>query len=105
MSHLRPYLHPTYVDLPVLSHFKMSTAPTVTASVAHDQTLGFEHDIVNHICFLAATQENGTLLQTDSFQEEDIVKFCIGLGQVHLEGVLWLLDTKMVLMLCSRCKM
>ena len=76
MSHLRPYLHPTYVVSSVLSHFKMSTTSTATASVVQDPTLGNELENVNHICILAATQGDGTLLHPNSFQEEDIVELC-----------------------------
>ena len=75
----------------------MSTTSTVTTSEARDLTLDDELKIVNHICILAATQSDGTLFHPNSFQEEDIVELCIGLGQAHHKGVLQLLDTKMVL--------
>ena len=60
---------------------------------------------MNCICILAATQGDGTSLCPDSFQEENIVKLCIGLGQAHPEGVLWLLDTEIILTFWSSSKM
>ena len=44
VSHLSPYLHPMYVDFPILSHPCMSMTSTVTAWVVHDLTLGDAHD-------------------------------------------------------------
>ena len=44
-----------------------------------DSTLGYGHEIVNHICILVATQGNGTLFPHDSFKEEDLVELCVGL--------------------------
>ena len=35
---------------------------------------------------MAATQGDGTLFHPNSFQAEDIVKLCMGLGQVHPKG-------------------
>ena len=83
----------------------MSTAPTATSSVACDLTLGNKCEIANCICVLATTQGNGTPFHPDSFQEKDIVKLCIGLGQAHPEGVLQLLDTKTVLTFKSSSEM
>ena len=57
----------------------------------HDSTLGDEHELANCICILVATHGDGTLFSHDSFQEEDLVELCMGLGQAHLEGVLWIL--------------
>ena len=105
MSHLRPYLHPTYVDFPVLFHPNMSTVSKVTASAACDLTLGKDHELANCIWVLVATQGNGTPLYPDSFQEEDIVELCVGLDQVHPQGVLQLLDTEMVLTFWSSSEM
>ena len=65
MSHLRPYLHPTYVDFPIFPCPIISTTSTVTILVVHDLTLGDEHEIANHVCVLAATQVDSTLLHTD----------------------------------------
>ena len=97
MSYLRPYPHPSYINFPILFHPSMSTASIVTALAVRDLTLDDENDIVNHMCILAATQGKGTLFHSNSFQEEDIVELCIGLGQAHPEDVLQLSDTKMVL--------
>ena len=76
----------------------MSTTSTETALVACDSTLHDEHKTVNCICILVATHGNGTPFSQDSFQEEDLVELCMGLGQTHQEGVLWLSETKEVLM-------
>ena len=97
MSHLSPYLQPTYVDFPILSHPILSTASTTIALAVHDLILGDEHEMVNHVCILAATQGDGNLLCSDSFQEKDLVELSVGLGQAHLEGVQQLSDTEMVL--------
>ena len=94
MSLLRPHLHPTYIGLSILPHFNMSTTSTVTASAVRDLTLDDEIEIANCIYVLAATQADGTPFHPDSFQEEDIVKLCIGVGQVHPKGMLWFLDTR-----------
>ena len=88
MSHQSPYLHPTYVDLSLLSHFNISATSTVTALAVRDLTLGDECEIANGICILAATQGNGTSFCSDFFWEEDMVKLCVGLGQANLETVL-----------------
>ena len=61
----------------------MITASTVTTSVATDSTLDDELEIVNWICVLVATQGDGILFSPDSFQEEEAIKLCIGLGQVY----------------------
>ena len=74
VSHLSPYLHPVYVDFPILSHPVMSMTSTVTVSAAHAPNLGNGHDLVNHICILVATRGDGTPFSWDSFQEEDLVE-------------------------------
>ena len=81
----------------------MSTTSTATTSVVRDLTLG--DDIVNHICILAATLGDGIPFYPDSLQEEDVVKLCMGLGQAHLEVVLWLSDTETVLAFQSGSEM
>ena len=98
MSHLSPYLHPTYIDLPALSNPIMSTASTATALVVCDLTLGNKHEIANCICILVATLGDGTPFPHNSFLEEDLVELCVGLGKAHQEGVLQLLETEAVLM-------
>ena len=82
----------------------MSTTSIVTTLVVRDLTLSNQLEIVNCICILVATQGDGTPFSPDSFQEEDMVELCIGLGQAHPEVVLWLLNTKMVLMFQSGSK-
>ena len=47
----------------------MSMTSTVTASVAHDLTLGDEQELANHICILVATHGDGTPFSHNSFQE------------------------------------
>ena len=84
MSHLSPYLHPTNIDFPILSHPIMSMV--ATSAVCY-LTLGNEHEIVNCICILAATQGNGTPLHPNSFQEKHS-QVVLGLGQVHPKDVL-----------------
>ena len=80
MSHLSPYLDPTYIDFPILIHPIMSTTSTVTASVACDLTLGNGHKIVNQICILVTIHGDETPFSHNSFQEEDLVELCMGLG-------------------------
>ena len=58
----------------------MSMTSTATTSVACHSTLGDENELANHICILVATHGNGTLFSHDSFQEEDLVELCMGLG-------------------------
>ena len=105
VSHLRPHLYPTYVDLSVFPHFNMSIASTVSTSMLRDLTLGDEPEIMNCIRILAATKGNGTPFCPNSFQEKDMVKLCIGLGQAHQEGVLQLSNTEMVLVFWSGSEM
>ena len=83
----------------------MSTTSTRTTSAVRDLTLGDELKITNCTCILVATQGNSTLFHPNSFQEEDIVQLCIGLSQVHVEGVLQLSDTKTVLTFQSSSEM
>ena len=79
----------------------MFTTSTVVALAAHDSTLGNEHEIVNCICILVATHSNGTPFTHNSFQEEDLVELCVGLGQAHPESVAWILETEAVLVFWS----
>ena len=97
MSHLRPYLHPTYVEPSILPHSKMSTTPTVTTSAVRDLTLGDEFEIANHIHILVATQGNGTPFNPTPSMRRTQVKLCMA----HQEGMLWLSDTEMVFAFCS----
>ena len=75
----------------------MSTTSMATTSADIDPTLGDDTDIGNQICIMVTTLGDGTLLCPRSFKEEDVVEFCVWLGQEHPEGVLWLLDTETVL--------
>ena len=69
----------------------------VTTSAEMDLTLGNDTEIANQICILVATKGNGTQLYPTSFTKEGTVKLCVVLSQGHTEGVLWLLDTEVVL--------
>ena len=100
-----PTSTPYTFNFPVLSHPIMSTASTVTALVVHDLTLGDELEIANCICILVATQGDGTPFPHDSFQEEGVVELCMGLGQAHPEGVLWVSETEVVLAFWSTSEM
>ena len=75
----------------------MSTTSTTTASVAHDQTLGDDPNFANHICVLTIARGDGTLFNADSLLEEDIVKLCVGMGQVHPDGIVWLTAMELVI--------
>ena len=97
MSHLSPYLHPIYINLPILSHPIMSMTSTVTASVVCDPILGNDHKLADRICILLATHGDGTPFFHASFQEEDLVEICMGLGQAHLDDVLQISETKVLL--------
>ena len=78
----------------------MSMKSTATTLVACDSTLG-----ANCICILVATHGNGTLFPHDSFQEQELVELCVGLGQVHLVGVLQILEMEALLPFQSTAEM
>ena len=65
--------------------------------MAHDHTLGNDPDLANCICILTIARGDGTLFDADSLQEENIVELCLGIGQVHPDGVLELLMTESVI--------
>ena len=69
-----------------MPHLNMSTMSTVTTLVARDPTLGDRLEIVNCISILAATQGDGTPFHSDSLQDENMVKLCIGLDR-HTQKV------------------
>ena len=94
VPHLSPYLHPV-----------MSTTSIATVSAVHDPTLGNAHDLANCICILVTTKGDGTLFSPNSFQEEDLVELCVGLGQAYLDGVFWILETKPLLTFHSTTEM
>ena len=79
----------------------MSTTSMGTASAELDPTLSDDTVIVTQICILIASQGDDTPLDPTSFREEDAIKLCVGLGQEHLEGVLWVSDAKIVLVFSS----
>ena len=94
-----------HTDFPILYHPITSMASTVTASVAHELTLGDEHEVANHICILVATQGDGTSFPHNSFQEEDLGGLCKCLGQACPESVLQLSETEVVLKFWSTSEM
>ena len=99
-------LSPPHIHRPaILPHSKMCSLSPATASVMRDLTLDDEPEIANCFCVLVATQGDGTPFSPDSFQEEDKVKLCMGLGHAHLGVVLQLLDTETVFTFCSGSKM
>ena len=79
----------------------MSTASTATASVELDPTLNDDAVIATPICILITTWDNGTPFDPTSFGQEDAIELCVGLGQEHLEGVLWASDTETVIAFSS----
>ena len=79
----------------------MSTTSIVTALVELDLSLSDDAVIVTQICTLVATQGHGTPLDPTSFGKEDTIELCIGLGQEHLEDVLQISDTKIILAFSS----
>ena len=95
-------LSPACKNWPIwFSPIKMSIASIVTTSVEIDPTRGKDTEIVNQICILVGIWGNGTPLHPTSFGEEDVITLCLGLGQEHLEGMLWLSDTETVLAFLS----
>ena len=83
----------------------MSMISTATASVVGDPTLGDSHNSVNCIRILVATQGDGTLFSPSSFQEEDLMGLCMGLGQAHQGSVFQILETKALFAFHSTTKM
>ena len=83
----------------------MSTTSTLTALVACDQTVGDDPELANHICVPPIGRVDGTPFDADSLQEEDIVELCVGMGQVHPDGLLLLSVTESVMhfILAKRC--
>ena len=67
----------------------MSTTSTATALAACDQTLSDDLDLVNCMCVLTIARGDGTLFDSNSVQEEDVVELCVSGGQAHPKGVLW----------------
>ena len=67
----------------------MSSASTVTASVACNCIPGNEVELPSCMCILVLIRNDGTPFNATSIQEEDIVELCIQSGQTHPKGVLW----------------
>ena len=70
----------------------MSTTSTATISAVHDHTLGDDPNFI-----LTIARGDGTPFDTDSLLGEDIIKLCVGMGQVHPNGVLQLMATESVI--------
>ena len=54
---------------------------------------------------LAIARCDGTLFDTNSIQEEDIVELCVEVGQAHPKSVLWLLVMELVIVFQSSKEM
>ena len=61
-------------------------------------------ELLNLMCVLVLTRGNGTPFHATSRQEEDIVEFCVEMGQ-QPNGVLQLLATESVVLFHSGDKM
>ena len=73
----------------------------MTALAEIELTLGDDAVIVTQIHILVSTQGDCTPLDPSSFREEDRIELCMGLGQEHLDGVLWILNTETFLAFSS----
>ena len=69
---------------------------TTSASVAHDHTHSNDSNVANCKCVLTIARCDGTLFNADSLLEEDIIELCVGMGQVHCNGILQLMATESV---------
>ena len=75
----------------------MSTTSTATALAEPCPTVGDDDDeIANWICILVFTCADGTFLCPTSFQQEDVVVMCEGLGWECPKGVLQLPEMETV---------
>ena len=83
----------------------MSTTSTVIASVAWDWIPNDEVDLLNHMCIVILTRDEGTLFGASSIQEEGIIEICIWLGHAHPKGVLQYSGVKSVRLFHSADKM
>ena len=79
----------------------MFTTSTVTTLVAYYKIPGDEVELLNCMCVLVLTRGEGTWFGVASIQEEDIIEFCVELGQTHPKGVLWYLVTESVVLFHS----
>ena len=66
----------------------MLTMSYATALVVRDQVPSDETNLHTCMCVLILTKRDGTLFDTTSILEEDIIKICIQLGHTHPMGVL-----------------
>ena len=66
----------------------MSTTSIATALAAHNHIPGNEVELLNHMCVLELTRSDGTPFNVAFIQEEDIVEFCVELGQTPQRCVL-----------------
>ena len=56
------------------------------------------------MCVLVLARSNGTLFNSASIQEEDIVELCVEEGQTHPKGVLWFSAMELVILFHSSDK-
>ena len=59
----------------------MSTTSTATALVAHNNTLGNESELLNHMCVLVLARGKGTPFNATSIQEDDIIELSVEVGK------------------------
>ena len=78
---------------------------TTTASMACVHTLGNDPDLASCICVLTIARGDGTPSDANSLQEEDIAELCVGMGQVHHDGVPQLLVMESVIAIHSSKEM
>ena len=83
----------------------MSTTSTVTASVAWDWIPSDKVEILNHMCVLVLTRDDGTPYDAASIQEEDIIEICVKLRHTPPKGVFHYSAGKLVMLFQSMDKM
>ena len=79
--------------------------PQQPLSAAHNHLPGNELELLNCMCVLVLTRNDGTLFDAAFIQEEDIIELCIELGQTHPKCVLWYSVTESVVLLHSADEM
>ena len=75
----------------------MSTLSSATA-LGRDQVPSNDPHLKAKMCIFLVTRKDGTLFDTTSVLEEDILEICVALGYTYPLGVLWYLVTELVAM-------
>ena len=83
----------------------MSTTSRVTASAACNCITGDQVELLNCMCVLVLTRNDGTPFNAASIWKEDIIELCDQLGQTYPEDVLWYLVAELVVLFHSMEKM